>query len=223
MLFELKISTDNAAEFSSFAADFHKFLEKWNSSAAAVQAGHTAASAPASPQFRAPAEQSRIAGDAGAANSAREIPGVKSNTSMVSPEPPPAISAPETVTPPSPAVSGAEVSEEKPKRTRRTKAEMEALCATSAELPKTNGAGAAGVSTVPSDVTLDDVKAAYNAMCRALGPKSRGVSSEMLLELGVAKFSDLKPEQFGRAIDAMNRKASQPTKTAEAIQDELAF
>lgn len=222
MLFELKISTDNAAEFSSFGAEFSRFIDAWNAKQSNSPAGLPAMT-PVAGDRKVDTDHSLNA--TGAINSAREIPGVKSNASMVSPEPPPAISAPETVSPHSPAVSGAEVSEEKPKRTRRTKAEMEAsrAAAMGAELPKTNGAGAAGVSTVPSDVTLDDVKAAYNAMCRALGPKSRGVSSEMLLELGVAKFSDLKPEQFAVAIDKMNRKASQQTKTAEAIDDEIRF
>lgn len=205
MLFELKISTDNAAEFSSFGAEFSRFIDAWNAKQAKPVAAPVvkAADLPVTPP--------------------ELLETIKQNAEQVSSEPSPAISALETVTPPSPAVSGAEASEEKTKRTRRTKAEMEAARAAPIELPKTNGAGSAGVSTVPSNVTLDDVKAAYNTMCKALGPKSRGVSAEMLLELGVAKFSELKPEQFALAIGKMQRKASQPTKTAEAIDDEVAF
>jgi hypothetical protein len=213
MLFELKISTDNAAEFSSFGAEFSRFIEAWN----AKQAKPVAA--PNVDAAQLPATDPELLAKI---NAAREIPGVKSNTEMVSQ---PSLSdregvanVPETVTPPKvPAVSG---TDEKPKRHRRTKAEIEAARAAeqggvlSKDTP---------IAVSESDATIDDVKAAYNAMCKALGPKSRGVSAEMLLELGVAKFSELKPEQFAIAIDKMQRKASQNTKTAERIDDEIAF
>lgn len=225
MRFEMNFASDDAAEFSGFATAIAAFLNTWNSDR------------PAGPPAMPPAPETRLA-IASSPNGAGVI-------NSVSPPLPsdelkqPAAITPEVASPSETTGSGVEL--EKPKRIRRTRAEMDAARGATAEqgasreipgvksngtrLPAVNGAGASGVSTAlqARTYTIDEVKAAYSRMCMKLGDKSRGVAAKILLDLNVAKFSELPAEKFAAAVEVFERYTTQPLETAEKISDEIAF